>query len=264
MDCGAVRPISPRFMTLDGRIALVTGGARGIGQATAVELARSGADVVVCDICEEEQAAGTLHAVRGFQRNARFIRADVGDRSSVEGMFSKIINEFGRLDILVNNAALNIRKPLIDLEVEDVQKVWSVALWGVFHCSQLAARQMVRQQGGSIVVISSVHASRPFPNNTAYNGAKAGVSHMARTWAAELVQYRVRVNIVEPGWTDTPGERTLYSEQQIQEEGSKLPMGRLASPREIATAVRFLVSDETSYVTGSCLRVDGGLLLPRE
>jgi glucose 1-dehydrogenase len=250
-------------MTLDGRVALVTGGARGIGQATAVELARSGADVVFCDVADEQRAAETLEAVRGFQRKARFFRADVGDRSTVEAMFRGIHEEFGRLDILVNNAASNVRKPLIDLEIEDVQKVWSVALWGVFHCSQLAARQMVRQQSGSIVVISSVHADRAFANNTAYNGAKAAVNHMARTWAAELVQHGVRVNIIEPGWTNTPGERTLYTEEQIIEQGRKLPMGRLASPSEIANAVRFLVSDDAGYITGSTLRVDGGFVLPR-
>jgi glucose 1-dehydrogenase len=249
-------------MSLDGKVAVVTGGARGIGQATAVELARSGADVMFCDVCKPEQAAQTMAAIEGFDRKARFFHADVGDRAQVEDMFHEIVNEFGRIDILVNNAAMNIRKPLVDLEVEDVQRVWSVALWGVFHCSQLAARQMIKQQGGSIVMISSVHAVRPFPNNTAYNGAKAAVNHMAGTWAAELVGHGIRVNVIEPGWTDTPGERTLYSEEQIQTEGSQLPMGRLASAAEIANAVRFLVSDEAAYITGSCLRVDGGLLLP--
>jgi glucose 1-dehydrogenase len=250
-------------MSLDGKVAVITGGARGIGQATAAELARSGADVIFCDICKPEQATETLELIGGFHRKGRFIRADVGDRSQVEEMFREVVSEFGRIDILVNNAALNIRKPLIDLDVEDVQRVWSVALRGVFHCSQIAARQMVRQQAGSNVVISSVHAVRPFPNNTAYNGAKAAVNHMARTWAAELVGDGIRVNVIEPGWTDTPGERTLYSEEQIQREGSQLPMGRLASPADIAKAVRFLVSEEAAYITGSCLRVDGGLLLPR-
>jgi glucose 1-dehydrogenase len=250
-------------MTLDGKVAVITGGARGIGQATAVELARSGSDVVFCDICKPEQALQTITAIEGFHRKARFFRVDVGDRAQVEDMFREIVSEFGRIDILVNNAAMNIRKPLVDLEIEDVQRVWSVALWGVLHCSQLAARQMIKQQGGSIVMISSVHAVRPFPNNTAYNGAKAAVNHMARTWAAELVGQGIRVNVIEPGWTDTPGERTLYSEEQIQTEGSQLPMGRLASAAEIANAVRFLVSDEAAYITGSCLRVDGGLLLPK-
>jgi glucose 1-dehydrogenase len=249
-------------MSLEGKVALVTGGARGIGQAVATELSRSGADVVFCDICEEAKAVQTLELVRGFGRKARFFRVDIGNRDQVEQMFSEILDEFGRVDILVNNAAANIRKPLVDLLIEDVEKVWSVALWGVFHCSQLAARQMVRQQSGSIVVISSVHAVRPFPNNTAYNGAKAAVSQMALTWAAELVSKGIRVNVVEPGWTNTPGERTLYSEEDIQREGSRLPMGRLASPTEIANAVRFLVCDDAAYVTGSCLRVDGGMLLP--
>lgn len=250
-------------MSLEGRVAVVTGGARGIGQAIAAELARSGADVAFCDICESGQAEGTLDLIRGFDRRGQFIRADVGDRVQVDRMFQQILSEFGRIDILINNAATNTRKPLLELEIDDVQRVWNVALWGVYHCSQVAAREMAQQQGGSIVVISSVHADRPFPNNTAYNGAKAAVNQMARTWAAELVGARIRVNIVEPGWTDTPGERTLYSEEQIQQEGRKLPMGRLASAADIAKAVRFLVSDDAAYITGSCLRVDGGLLLPR-
>ncbi len=249
-------------MSLDGKCALVTGGSRGIGQAIAIELARRGASVAFCDITGPEAAAGTLAAIEKTGNRGLAFQTDVGDRSSVEQLFQKVIADFGRLDILVNNAAINIRKPLIDLEVADVEKVWHVALWGVFHCSQLAARQMVKQRSGSITMISSVHAAMPFPNSTAYNGAKAAINHMARTWAAELAQHRVRVNIVEPGWTDTPGERTFYTEEQLREEGSKLPLGRLGRPEEIAAAVRFLVSDESAYVTGSCLRVDGGVVLP--
>jgi len=240
-------------MTLTGKVALVTGGSRGIGQAVAVELARSGATVAFCDIREPDPAVA---------QSGRYYCADVGDRASVEQLFSDVLREFGRLDILVNNAATNIRRPLVDLDVADVEKVWAVALWGVFHCSQLAARQMVKQGNGSIVVISSVHAERAFPNNTAYNGAKAAVNHMALTWAAELAPHNVRVNVIEPGWTDTPGERSFYTEEQIREQGKKLPLGRLAKPAEIASAVRYLVSDEAVYMTGSCLRVDGGVLLP--
>jgi glucose 1-dehydrogenase len=249
--------------SLSGKVALVTGGARGIGQAVAVELARCGADVAFCDIRESELAADTLSAIRRTGRSARYFRTSVADRAGLELLFKDLLNEFGRLDILVNNAAINIRKPLVDLEVTDVQRVWDVALWGVFHCSQLAARQMVKQGGGSIVVISSVHAEKPFPNSTAYNGAKAAVNHMALTWAAELAAAKIRVNVIEPGWTDTPGERTYYTEEQIREEGRKLPLGRLAKPEEIASAVRYLVSDEAAYITGTCMRVDGGILLPR-
>jgi len=111
-------------------------------------------------------------------------------------------------------------------------------------------------------MISSVHASRAFPNSTAYNGAKAAINQMARTWAAELASHRIRVNSIEPGWTDTPGERRYYSEDEIREKGKKLPLGRLGRPEEIAGAVSYLVSDLGAYVTGSVLRIDGGILLP--
>lgn len=247
-------------MTLRPRVALVTGAARGIGQATAIELARDGCDVVICDIAAE--ADQTLASIHEAGRHGLFLRADVSDRAAVERLFDRISSEFGRLDILVNNAAVNVRKPLIDLDVADVEKVWGVALWGVFHCSQLAARQMVRQGSGCIVIISSVHAVRAFPNSTAYNGAKAAVNQMARTWAAELAGNGIRVNVVEPGWIDTPGEHAAFTANQLEEGRRTIPLQRLGSPREIAAAVRFLASDDAAYVTGSCLRVDGGILLP--
>jgi glucose 1-dehydrogenase len=250
-------------MSLEGKVALVTGAARGIGQACAVELARHGAEIAFCDLGAAESGAETVALVERVGRRARYYRCDVGDRSAVEAMFERVQADFGRLDICVNNAAANIRKPLIELEVSDVAMVWNVILWGVFHCSQLAARQMVKQgEGGCLLMISSVHAERAFGRSTAYNGAKAAVNQMAMTWAAELAQYRIRVNVIEPGWTDTPGERAFYTEERIKEEGLSLPLGRLANPSEIAAAARFLCSDDASYVTGSILRVDGGFVLP--
>ena len=250
---------------LAGKVAVVTGGARGIGRATAIELARSGANVSICDKSGDQGAAGTIAEIEGNGQQALFFNLDVADRTAVERMISGTEERLGRVDILVNNAGRNVRKPLIDLEPADVEAVWSVLLWGAFHVTQLAARSMVaRGKGGNIVTISSVHASKPFPNNTAYNGAKAAVNHMSSTWAAELARYRIRVNVIEPGWIDTPGERDHYTEEEIKERGAALPFGRLGSPEEIARAVRFLVSDEGSYITGSCLRVDGGIILPRE
>ncbi len=251
-------------MSLSGKVAVVTGGARGIGGATAVELARCGADVVICDIGARESAAGTIREIEELGRRVIFTQANIGGRPAVERMMAETVEHFGRIDILVNNAAKSIRKPLVDLEVADVEQVWSVILWGTFHCSQLAARRMVAQgTGGNIVMISSVHAYRAFPNSTAYNGAKAAVNHMAATWATELAKDRIRVNVIEPGWIDTPGERDFYTEEQIRDEGAKLPLKRLGTPQEIAKAVRFLVSDDGSYITGACLRVDGGIVLPR-
>lgn len=248
-----------------GKVAIVTGGGRGIGEACALELARAGADVAICDLAKPSKAEPVVSQIEKLGRRSLFFSLDVADRNAVQQMVDEVERKLSRIDILVNNAGRNIRKPLIDLEPADVDAVWSVLLWGVFHTTQLVVRRMVaRGEGGAVVMVSSLHASKPFPNNTAYNGAKAAINHMARTWAAELAQYRIRVNTIEPGWIDTPGERNFYTEDQIRELGARLPFGRLGSPEEIAAAVRFLASEEASYITGSCLRVDGGIMLPVE
>ena len=240
---------------LQGKRALVTGAARGIGQAIAVELASEGAAVALCDISDAAQTTAACG-------RAMFRTADVSDRGAMEDLFVAIEQEFGGLDILVNNAVRSIRKPLVDLTAEDVDATWSVALRGVFHTTQLAARLMIKQaQGGNIVSISSVLAHVPYVNSSPYNGAKAAVNQMTRTWALELAPHRIRVNAVEPGWIDTPGERAFATEEEIQKQAADLPLGRLGRPEEIASAVAFLVSDDASYITGSVLRVDGGISL---
>jgi glucose 1-dehydrogenase len=249
--------------SLAGKVALVTGSSRGIGRAIAIELANHGANVAVNALTHCEEGLEVVHQIEALGGKAVLVQADVSDRQQDEQMFANTIRQFGRLDILVNNAASSIRKPLLELEVSDVEKTWGVCLWGVFHCSQLAARQMVQLgQGGNIVNISSVHAFRPFPSSTAYNGAKAAINHMAATWAVELASHGIRVNTIEPGWIDTPGERRYATEEQIKEGGQRLLLKRLGTPEEIAKGVRFLVSDDASYITGTCLRIDGGFVLP--
>lgn len=249
-------------MHLANKTALITGGASGIGQATAIELARQGADVAICDIAPPARAAQIIDTIENIGRRALYFQANVSDRRRVAEILKQVRRSFGHTDILINNAGLNIRKPLLDLNVADVEKIWSVILWGVFHCTQLVARQMVAEgHGGSVVIISSVHASRPFAGSSAYDGAKAAINHMASVWAIELAQYKIRVNVIEPGWIDTPGERKTYSDDQIRKQGKKLLLGRLGRPEEIASAVSFLVSDQASYVTGISLRVDGGFVL---
>jgi glucose 1-dehydrogenase len=244
---------------LQGKTAVVTGAARGIGQAVALELAGRGANIAICD---SQDASDTLIAIEKLGACALFERRDVGDRKHMEEFFEAVRQELGRVDILVNNAAQSVRKPLVELEIADVQKTWGAALWGVFHCSQLAARMMIAQGGpGNIVTIGSVLAHIPYVNSSPYNGAKAAVTQMACTWALELAPHGIRVNTVEPGWIDTPGERNFATEEQIREEGAKLPLGRLGRPDEIAKAVAFLVSDDASYITGATLRVDGAVTL---
>jgi glucose 1-dehydrogenase len=239
--------------------ALVTGAARGIGQATAIELAKRGADIAVADTADADQ---TIAAVESQNVRGLYGQTDVSDRPAMERLFERIQTEFGGLDILINNAARSIRKPLVDLSVEDVEATWSVALWGVFHATQLAARMMIAQeQPGNIVTISSVLAHVPYVNSSPYNGAKAAINQMTRTWALELAPHRIRVNAIEPGWIDTPGERAFATEDQLREEAAKLPLGRLGRAEEIAKAVAFLVSEDASYITGSILKVDGGISL---
>jgi glucose 1-dehydrogenase len=248
---------------LKDKTAIVTGASRGIGRATAIELARHGANVTVNYAVHRDEAEQVACEIEQLGRRALAFQGDVADRKRDAEMVAETVRAFGRLDILVSNAAFSIRKPFLELEVEDVERTWAVSQWDVFHCCQLAARQMVKQgAGGNIVVVSSVHSFRPYPTSTAYNAAKAAINQMALTWAGELIQYGIRVNILEPGWTDTPGERQFNTDEQIRAGGAKVPIGRLARPEEMAKGVLFLVSDEdSSYMTGACLRMDGGFTL---
>ncbi|MCH2695066.1 MAG: SDR family oxidoreductase [Acidobacteriia bacterium] len=251
-------------MKLKNKVAIVTGSSRGIGRATAIELARNGADIAVNALNHPDEGEEVVKEIKQLGRKAFLFQGSVANRSQNETMIQETLERLGRLDIMVANAAFSVRKPFLELEVEDVEKTWGVSLWGVFHCCQLAARQMVKQGGGNIAIVSSVHASRPFPLSTAYNGAKAAINHMAATWASELAQHKIRVNVLEPGWIDTPGERAYSSDEQIREHGEKLLMGRLGTSEEMAKAILFMVSEEdSSYMTGSCLRVDGGFVLPQ-
>jgi glucose 1-dehydrogenase len=241
----------------------VTGSNRGIGRGCAVELARCGADVTVNYRRHAEEAEEVAAIITGLGRRALAFQCDVADRAQIERMVAATVERFGRLDILINNAYASIRKPFLELEPEDVEQTWAVSLWGVFHASQLCARQMVRQgEGGKIVNISSVHSFIPFPLSTAYNTAKAGINHMANTIAAELVPHRINVNSIDPGWIDTPGERRYTTEEEIRAAGKRLPWGRLGTIEDIGQAAAFLCSPAADYITGSVLRVDGGFWLP--
>ena len=252
-----------RELDLSGRVALITGASRGIGRGCAIEMAKAGADVVVNYRSHPDEADEVVAIVSSLGRRAVAIGADVATRPGVDHLVMEALDAFGRIDILLNNAYRSIRKPLLELTDEDVAATWDSCLWSVFRCSQAVARHMVdRGEGGVILAISSTFAFIPWPTSLPYNAAKAGVEHMILTMATELASYRIRVNAIEPGWTDTPGERQYSTEEQIREGARLMPLGRLGRPEDIGRMCAFLASDAAALVTGAVFRVDGGQWLP--
>jgi len=249
-------------MRLEGKVALITGANRGIGRGCALEMAKEGAAIAVNYRGHREEAEEVASAVESLGREALVVQADVSQRAQVEAMVERSIAYFGKIDFLINNAASSIRKPFVELTVEDVEHTWGVSLWGPFHCSQLVAQRWVRDKHpGKIIMISSIHSTIPFPTALAYNCAKAALNHMAATLAAELAPYRINVNVIEPGWTDTPGERTFTEEKEIRKRARLLPWGRMATIEDIGKAAVYLASDDAEYVSGAVLRVDGALAI---
>src|SRR5580692_8210088 len=220
-------------MKFKGRNALVTGGSRGIGRACAIELAREGANVAINFRSHPEEAEEVAREIRAAGVKALLVQADVADQKAVEQMVARTASELGSLDLFVSNAAYSDRELMLDANMEGFRRTIDVSMWGAFHGVRASAQQMVKQgHGGSIVVVSSPHAVLAIPTAMADNMSKAAIDHMARTAAIELVQYKIRVNIVHPGWIDTPGERKFFSEEQMAVGGSRLPWGRLGKPEE--------------------------------
>lgn len=249
-------------MKLAGRNALVTGAARGIGRGCALALAGEGANVAINDRERSSEALAVVAEIQALGRKAVLVEGDAFARASCEQIVARAIRELGALDILISNPAFSRRGDFLDYEPEVFEKTLQGTLLGGFHTSQLVARHLVeRKSGGKIVFISSVHARIPYARSVAYNAAKAGLNHMAQTMAAELLPQRINVNVIEPGWTDTPGEHATFGSDTIAEAGPTLPWGRLGTPDDIGRAAAFLCSPDADYITGTSLLVDGGLAL---
>lgn len=250
-------------MKLKGKVALVTGASGGIGRAAALALAREGADVAINYFSLPESAEALADQVHALGRKALLFQLDISDQAAVEAMVARTVQELGRLDILVSSAIYSDREPFTTADMNGFRRTVDVSMWGAFYVLRAAANAMIRQgQGGNVVMVGSAHAYSAMPNSMAYNIAKAGVDQMARTAALELCPHRIRVNLVHPGWTDTPGERKFFSEEALRRNSAKLPLGRLARPEEIARGILFLVDPESEYITGTTLAIDGGAQLP--
>ncbi|MCA9176975.1 MAG: glucose 1-dehydrogenase [Planctomycetales bacterium] len=250
-------------MNLKGRVAVVTGASLGIGRAAAVALGRAGAHVVVNYRSHAEAAEEVVQAIRDAGARAIAVQADVADLVAVEQMIQQAVDEFGKVDIAISNAAFSDREPFYEADMEGFRRTVDVTMWGAFHLLRSASRQMIEQgTPGVVVLVSSPHAFIPAPRSMAYNMSKAALDHMGKTAAIELAEHRIRVNMIQPGWTDTPGERKFASEDTLQRAGAKIPLGRLGTPEEMADGVLFLCDPRNEYMTGASLLIDGGISLP--
>lgn len=248
-------------MRLKGKVALVTGASSGIGRAIAERFAAEGAHVAVNYLPrgrneEEARAVADSLATPGMT-----VGADVTKRDEVERMVAGVVERFGRVDIAVCNAGIEIKRPFLEATDEEWDAVISVNLYGAFVTSQAAARRMVRQGGGGkLIYTSSVHEDIPFPGYTSYCASKGGVRMLMRNLAVELAPHRINVNNIAPGAIATPINQAVLDDPEAKEEAvSEIPWGRFGRPGEVAAVAAFLASDDAEYVTGSTYYVDGGL-----
>jgi glucose 1-dehydrogenase len=251
-------------MDLSGKSAMVTGASRGIGRAIALEMAKAGADVAINCLCEDGDSRETEDMLRAASHRVMVCYGDVTDYQALESNVAAVVETLGRLDIAVANAAYSERDSFCSADLSAFRRTVDVTMWGAFHLFRLSANQMIRQgNGGALLAISSPHAFMPVPTAMAYNMAKAALDQMARTAAVELAEHRIRVNILYPGWTDTPGERRFNDEERISQLSEHLLWKRLARPEEIARAAVFLCDPANEYISGSTLIVDGAQSLAR-
>ena len=246
-------------MKLTGKVALVTGAAQGIGKAIALLLARNGADLVVSDI-NLEKAEETAKEIGAIGPKAMAVKVDVANLSDVEQMVGGILEKLAKIDILVNNAGITRDKLILRMTEEDWDAVLGVNLKGTFNCTKAVLRHMAKQRSGKIVNIASVVGEMGNAGQANYSASKAGVIGLTKTIAREYAQRGINVNAVAPGYIETPMTEALP--EKAKEELKKLiPMERLGKPEDVAEAVLFLVSEESSYMTGQVLNVNGGIYM---
>jgi NAD(P)-dependent dehydrogenase (short-subunit alcohol dehydrogenase family) len=242
-------------MKLKGKVALVTGAGSGIGRAIALRFAQEGADVIVNDIIDEN-GKRTEEEIKKLGHRGLYVSGDVSNKKEVEAFVQRGVEKFGTVHILVNNAGIVIDAPFAETKESDWDKVIQVNLKGIFICSQVAARHMIKQRYGKILSISS----RTFLGDRgriSYVASKGGVVSFTRSLALDLVEYGINVNCVAPGLVETPILQQI-DKRRVDDLLKSQPMGRMGRPEEIANAVLFLVSDEASFITGQTLLVDGG------
>ena len=246
---------------LPGKVAIVTGGRRGIGKAIALALAEAGADIAICDrVIEDGELQAVAEEVKQLGQRSLAVQADITQKADVDNLVQRVTDEFGVIDILVNNAAMNIRAPLLELREDGWDRVIDTDLKGYYLCSQAVGKIMVAQKRGNIINIASTVGIKAAPEMGAYCIAKAGVVMLTRVLGLELAQYNIRVNAIAPYMVKTKFSQPLWSAPEtLKQLESEIPLGRLAEPGDIIGSVLFLASDASGYITGHTIIVDGGL-----
>ncbi|HJR75475.1 MAG TPA: 3-oxoacyl-[acyl-carrier-protein] reductase [Nitrospiraceae bacterium] len=246
-------------MGLQGRVAVVTGAAQGIGRAIAEALARDGADVAVADV-DAGRSQETVTAVRELGRRALNVKVNVAEWNDAKAMAEHVVKEWGKIDILVNNAGITRDGLLLRMKEEDWNLVLQVNLNGTFHCTKAVLQPMTKQRYGRIINIASIVGVMGNVGQANYAASKAAVIGFTKTAAREYASRAVTVNAVAPGFIDTAMTQGLSTDVKDMLQ-KQIPLGRLGQPEDIAAAVRFLASDEAAYITGQVLHVNGGMLM---
>lgn len=248
-------------MRLEGRKTIVTGAANGIGKAIAKGFAKEGADVVIFDI-DEPKANEVVADIKGMGRDALFVKCDVGFADQVEAAFKEAVRFLGKLDVLVNNCGVIRFSKIVDMPEEDWDFIIRTNLKSVFLCSKQAGNQMIKQGGGGrIICISSIHAVLSEPQCGHYTTAKGGMESFCRTLATELAPHKVTVNYIRPGATYTELTIPMYTESVVRSLYERVPLKEIAQAEWIANGAVFLASDESCYMTGQHLTIDGGYVM---
>lgn len=247
-------------MKNQNKVALVTGASRGIGRAIALALAREGADVALNCSTSVKAAGKVSQEIRKLGRRAVVVQADVSDKAAVERIVREVVEHFGRIDILVNNAGMSVVGPSSELEEDKWRRGIDVMLTGVFFCSQAAGNEMIKRKSGKIINIASINGIVAFPERACYCAAKAGVMALTKVLGSEWARYNINVNAIAPGYVETELVRNLATARtlDLDELASRIPNGRLARPEEIADLVVFLASEESKYIQGQTIIMDGG------